>query len=504
METVPKRESIRRTDRNRTVVLPVDDLANGTYTVTWRVASTDGHPVSGGFIFYVGAPSSISAVPVEADAGAGKFVEWSFGAVRFAWFASLIALIGLVAVRRWVWTPAVRAAGLGESPAAARFRTGFRRCLPAVWAVLAVSGILWMVFQGASAGGALGVVGPAALRRRRGAAYVVRALLGDRPAGHAASPCSRSSPSPPGGRCSACDHRSGSGCWRWPWPGCAWRSALSGHARTDPFPVLGVPSLAVHLFAVGVWVGGLAALVFLGGRAWRAVDSEGRPGLLRQVVTRFSKLAIVGVILVVATGMVNSVASLASVSDLWDVAYGRVLTAKIVLLMVALVIAARHLWVVPARLGGGDGDGAKAAVGGFQRSSVAELAVLGVALALAAALVTLVPGRTLAEAAKGPVNQDRRIGDLTVQLFVDPTAVGPNQVHLTFIDAAGLGAASVSNVESTLQRGGGPPEAVTMTLLSPGHFVGDVTLPEPDRYQLTVTLGPGGPSTTFTFQLRKP
>ena len=31
-------------------------LARGTYTVTWRVVSVDGHPVSGAFVFHVGAP----------------------------------------------------------------------------------------------------------------------------------------------------------------------------------------------------------------------------------------------------------------------------------------------------------------------------------------------------------------------------------------------------------------------------------------------------------------
>ena len=31
-------------------------LARGTYTATWRVVSADGHPISGAFVFHVGAP----------------------------------------------------------------------------------------------------------------------------------------------------------------------------------------------------------------------------------------------------------------------------------------------------------------------------------------------------------------------------------------------------------------------------------------------------------------
>jgi len=33
-------------------------LARGTYTATWRVVSADGHPLSGAFVFHVGAPGA--------------------------------------------------------------------------------------------------------------------------------------------------------------------------------------------------------------------------------------------------------------------------------------------------------------------------------------------------------------------------------------------------------------------------------------------------------------
>src|SRR5438093_4333044 len=109
---------ISRVDGRRVVVVPVGHLEDGTYTVTWRVVSADGHPVHGGFVFYVGAPSSISAVAIEGERGAGRVVGWGYGAVRFAWYAALLAVIGLVVVRRFVWTPALRAAGLAGSEAA--------------------------------------------------------------------------------------------------------------------------------------------------------------------------------------------------------------------------------------------------------------------------------------------------------------------------------------------------------------------------------------------------
>ena len=65
---------ITRAAANREVVVPVRRLGNGTYTVTWRVVSADGHPVHGGFGFYVGAPSTISAAAVPGQQGASRIV----------------------------------------------------------------------------------------------------------------------------------------------------------------------------------------------------------------------------------------------------------------------------------------------------------------------------------------------------------------------------------------------------------------------------------------------
>jgi copper transport protein len=280
-------------------------------------------------------------------------------------------------------------------------------------------------------------------------------------------------------------------------------AALNGHARTLSHPAIEVPSVAVHLLAVGVWVGGLAALVLLGGMAWRRLPETERPGLLRQLVPRFSRVAVLAVAAVLVTGVINAFGDLAAFSDLWRITYGRVVSAKIMLLLLALGLAARHLWVVPRRL-------AQRATAGrttrsFERSAAAELVLLLGAVGLAAALVALVPGRSLALAARGPVNQDKAAGGYTVQLFIDPTTVGANQVHITFVNAQGLAAPEVSRATVTLARAGAPARPVDMRLISPGHFVGDTTLPAPGRYRLTVTSvsGTSNASTTFSFNLRK-
>src|SRR5438270_9796641 len=145
--------TISRAQGNREVKVPVRPLKDGTYTVTWRVVSADGHPVHGGFTFYIGAPSSISAKQVAEDTGAGRVVGWGFGVVRFLWFASLLGLVGAAVVRLLVWTPAVRALGLSESDTAEGFRRRFARVFPTLWVVLLVAGALSVVFETASISG---------------------------------------------------------------------------------------------------------------------------------------------------------------------------------------------------------------------------------------------------------------------------------------------------------------------------------------------------------------
>jgi copper transport protein len=486
-------------DGRRELVVPAE-LPGGTYTVTWRVLSTDGHRISGDFQFYVGAPSTISAVAVEGDAGAGRFVTWGYGAVRFAWYSALVAVIGLVAVRRFVWTPSVRAAGLEGTDAAVRFRRRFNRLLPCAWGLLLVAWVLRLVFQAASISG-LGLLEsarPGVLGDMLGTGFGRSWLAGlgfTLVAGLPVAGLTR--PAGLGGvrpqtwlsvlaACAA---------------GVALAAANTGHARTEGNPALGVPSAAVHLLAMSTWVGGLAALVAAGGSAWSAVPPQDRNGFLRDVVTRFSRLALVAVAVLVASGSVNSFLDLASVSDLWDTTYGRVLSAKIAVLAVALAFGGWHLWGLPRRIAAADGTDVGGTARSFRRSSTLELVVLVAGVGFASALVALVPGRSLALLARGPVNQEERAGRYAVQLFLDPSAPGPNEIHVTFIDPNGLGAGEMTAVTATLTAGGASPRPLPMKLISAGHFVANSDLAA-GAYRLAVETAAPSPTLSVGFQFK--
>ncbi|MBM3096292.1 hypothetical protein GFB56_37250 [Ensifer sp. T173] len=53
--------------RDKTLeIKPPAGLGSGTYVLSWRVVSEDGHPVSGSIVFSIGAPSSAPPVVVDA------------------------------------------------------------------------------------------------------------------------------------------------------------------------------------------------------------------------------------------------------------------------------------------------------------------------------------------------------------------------------------------------------------------------------------------------------
>jgi uncharacterized membrane protein len=272
-------------------------------------------------------------------------------------------------------------------------------------------------------------------------------------------------------------------------------AAVNGHARTLGHAAAGVPSLALHLVTVAVWVGGLGALVVVAGPAWRMLDAPERSSALRALVPRFSRLAMGSVALVIVTGTINALIGLASVSDLWKVPYGRVVLAKVVLLAVALCFGARHL-VTPRRLEGGDATGAQS----FRRTSAVELAVLVGAVGLAAGLIALVPGRSLALQASGAVAQEHKSGAYTIQLFVDPGKPGTNDIHITYSNAQGLGAAEVVSARASFSTGTNPPRPLSLRLISAGHFVATADL-RGDRYTVVVRAGPDGGNAGSTFHL---
>ena len=149
--------------------------------------------------------------------------------------------------------------------------------------------------------------------------------------------------------------------------------ALVGHASHGEDRTLAVVSLSLHLTGVALWVGGLVAIV---------VYLRGRTELLAVAVPRFSRLALVCVVAVGASGVVGATTTVRAWDDLFGTAFGRLLLVKAAMLLVLVAVGAVHRRRTVAAAAAGRPSALLRLVAG---EVVLMGAVLGVAVALSAA-----------------------------------------------------------------------------------------------------------------------
>ena len=129
-------------------------LAHGAYTATYRVVSADGHTVSGGFVFDIGAAGAAAGASV-ADlldgAKSGPQTAFAMSAVKAVGYLAIAVALGGMLFLALVWGPALRAAALPG--AAAPFARRATRLLVLSAAVGAAATAAGIVLEGASAAG---------------------------------------------------------------------------------------------------------------------------------------------------------------------------------------------------------------------------------------------------------------------------------------------------------------------------------------------------------------
>lgn len=247
--------------------------------------------------------------------------------------------------------------------------------------------------------------------------------------------------------------------------------SFGGHASTVSPAALAVSSDIVHVLAAAAWVGalGVLALTWDGSRA-RAV--------------RFSALAVVAAPVTIVTGMLNAWLQEGSLPALVETSHGRLVLAKAAGAGVMLAMGLVHRrWLA---------DTARSLVG-FARGLRME-ALIGVAvLALTAVLVATPPGR---ETVSDPVKLVRQAGDTTVRIDVAPARSGPNEVHLYYLSRDGS-LASVDAAELLVSSGEVEPRKVPLTPVTASHSVANGVQLTPGTWTFQVTIvSRGNPATT--------
>lgn len=486
-------------DRTR-LVASVPHLGQGLYTVAWRTISADSHPVQGAFTFGVGVSATgKDAAALAAQAAAGEqgdsTVGVLLGVMRWGVFAGLAVVIGGAFFVIFLWP-----SGRTSVPTRRLLRSGLLLAF-----VATVGGLL---LQGPyTSGGGLGdVFGSnglsATLDTRFGRVWLARLVLlvvmalllrlalrkGPRSRGEVVAVTIV-------GILLACT------------------VAASGHASAGRWVPLAFVVDVAHVLAMSLWVGGLLALVLA------RHDDVAYP----EVTERFSGVALASVVVIVVTGVVQTIRQVDPLSALWDSTYGAVLIAKVVAFVVILVIASWSRRLVHGRLLSfstvprlddgeetdhaevdplTDADGAVSTLvrdetttttrvhpHRLTRAVVGEIVFAAIVLAFTAVLVNTSPPHSVQ--GPQPVNGTIGTGATQLETYFGPAEVGkPNDLHVTAVGRNGLPRAVV-DMSAVISNPGKDVPDIKIPLHpypgATGHYTaGGIQVP-PGDWKLTVT-----------------
>jgi putative copper export protein len=159
---------------------------------------------------------------------------------------------------------------------------------------------------------------------------------------------------------------------------------LTGHANAGALRPLTLAGDALHVWAAGAWVGGLAFVLYAE-RGWRRRPDADPESLLPLLVPAFSPLAMTCVAVLVATGTMAAWVRLPTVGALVSTPYGRRLLVKLALVATVAVLGFVNWKKLTPRLGEAEGRRA------LRRAAAWELMVAQVVLLVTAILVRTAP-----------------------------------------------------------------------------------------------------------------
>ncbi|APZ33031.1 copper transporter [Microbacterium aurum] len=153
--------------------------------------------------------------------------------------------------------------------------------------------------------------------------------------------------------------------------------ATQGHSGEESGHNTAVVSLALHIIAAAVWLGGVLLLVVLRPQLDRVA--------LSHVLTRYSSIALAAFVVVALSGVARAAVGLLTWENLLS-PYGAILAVKVVALLAIGALGARYRRGLIGRIGADDEKATDAATRRFWGLIALELAFMGIASGAAVAL----------------------------------------------------------------------------------------------------------------------
>ncbi len=428
-------------------ITPPGDLKDGSYLLSWRVVSEDGHPIGGSVVFSIGR-SNADVRGTAAD------IDWPVRAGL--WIGKLALYVGLLF-------------GVGGAFAIHWFADGSRNALRQVLATLCIGfagALLSAGFQGLDTVGEpiSRLVAPAVWKAGMATSFgptVIFAIAALALAGLALA----------SGRGRDARWISISAVIT-----AAFSLCLSGHASAADPQWLMRPAVFLHVAAIAIWAGALLPLLAEFGQ-----DKEAGGAALH----RFSVFIPWAVLVLAVAGGVLAVVQIRTPAGLVTTAYGIVFLVKLGLLALLFALAAINRW----KLTSGSKKGEPAAIRQLVRSIAAETVILFLIFAVAATWRFTPPPRTLLAEV-----QRTAVVHLETSKAVTDVRITPDRV----------GEVAISAVIAKTDRSLLDPQEVTVVLSNPGAgiepirrrakkgkdgwTVPDIVLPVPGRWRLRLDV----------------
>ena len=434
---------------NNSVILRMPAaLEQGTHALSWRVVSSDGHPVGGTMVFSVGQPDSNGPAVASQAAPA---VWAAILTVRIALFAALFFGIGGALFAHWIAVDRLSepiqkrigwccVAALLLLPLAVALQGLDVRELPL--SGLADAGT-WRAGLGTSYGTTVIIAFLASgaawlsMRTRKRAVARYQALVA--------------------------------------FAGLGLALAASGHAAAAQPQWLTRPAVWMHIVAVAAWAGSLVPLAGL-----LRSDADAANTALR----RFTAVIPWFVGALIVSGGVLAVVQLTRVSALWTTNYGAILAVKLAAVAVLLALAAANRFALTPKLQAGDTSARRR----LRRSITAEILLALLIFALAAGWRFTPPPRSIVPDPQSEFvhfHSDNVMADLTLTPGRAGRSVG--EIMIRDGNYALMAPKAVTLVLSQPASG---IEPLTREASHAGDVwrVDDVILPSPGRWRLRVEV----------------
>jgi copper transport protein len=189
--------------------------------------------------------------------------------------------------------------------------------------------------------------------------------------------------------------------------------ALTSHAAASTIPLVTVGLDFLHLFAASIWIGSLVALVALIPLS-RKMETKNN---YLEMIRRFSKWGITFILVLTITGVLGSFSYIPNLHSLVYTDYGRVLTGKVILLIIMIVFAVMNFF-----------KGKRSDENGLSSSLWGEL-ITGMIVLILSVILTNLP---TAMSSPGPVNVTKSVEHGNqVTLHVTPNVIGENTFEVS-------------------------------------------------------------------------